>query len=296
MCKGWEGFCDRLQCLSHCITWALHYNRILYVDWRDRIWSHGNGDFYRYFSLVDLPYVTSVDQVPPRLQVFPSFWEGKLARLADEWLHEYKSDLGFNPDQGKYYEPVWVFPGVGFRVYDFDQLPKHLRLTIAAREAIQPLLTAAQQPWPVVHLRGTDRAVPENRWADLRNLAPVAYVVSDDINLARRWLRESPDSVLLSDTLVEGSVAGHKLDEARLLQKGFDKHRMNIRLLADFVILGRAKQAYALNEQSVFFSMARLFGACGGFERLFQAAPEASVLSSCYPGYNFEYRALQPIV
>ena len=50
---------------------------------------------------------------------------------------------------------------------------------------------------------------------------------------------------------------------------------MNIRLLADFLILAAAPQAYALNEDSVFFSMARLFGACGGVAAVLQPAPAA---------------------
>ena len=280
--KGWEGFCDRLQCLSHCITWALRYNRILYVDWEDRIWSHGEGGFYRYFELVDLPHVTSVDEIPPNHEVYPPFWTRGLGLPADEWVHKLKDELVFDPQDGRHYEPVWVHPGVGFRAYDFGQLPQHLRLKPEVAAELRGLLEKVPTHLPVVHLRGTDRPMSEDRWRFVRESAPVACIISDDAVLVRRWLDESPESVVLSDTLVEGQAAGHKLDPQTLGKMGFDKHRMNLRLLADFVLLAAARDAYALNEQSVFFSMARLFGACGGVPALF--APGPSPLPVFTPG------------
>jgi predicted SAM-dependent methyltransferase len=271
--KGWEGFSDRLQCLSHCVTWALRYNRVLHVDWEDRIWSHGNGGFHRYFDLVDLPYVSSVAQIPAGLDVFPSFWQRGMGLPADEWIYKLKDELIFDPQEGRHYESVWVHPGIGFRAYDFAQLPLHLRLSAAAATEIKPLLAVAPSNLPVVHLRGTDRPLSEERWAVLRQIAPVACVVSDDQSLVRRWLQESPESVVLSDTLVESQGGGHKLDPKSLGKVGLDKHRMNIRLLTDFIVLAGAKEAHALNEQSIFFSMARMFGACGGVPALFESVP-----------------------
>lgn len=280
--KGWEGFCDRLQCLSHCVTWALRYNRILYVDWEDRIWSHGEGGFYRYFDLVDLPHVTSADQIPSDLEVFPPFWTRGLGLPAGEWVHKLKDELVFDPQEGRHYEPVWVHPGVGFRAFDFEQLPKHLRLKPDVADELKALLANVPTAMPVVHLRGTDRAVSEDRWQAVRAAAPVACIISDDAALVDRWLQESPGSMALSDTLVTGSAAGHKLDPQTLRTLGLDKHRMNIRLLADFIVLASAKEAHGLNEDSVFFKMARFFGACNGVSALF--SPGLSPLPLCTPG------------
>jgi hypothetical protein len=252
---------------------ALRYNRILYVDWEDRIWSHGDGSFYRYFNLVDLPYLTTAEQIPRGLEVFPPFWTRGLGLPADEWIHKLKNQLVFDPQEGKHFEPVWVHPGVGFRAYDFGQLPKHLRLTAETTVQIKPMLEKVPKDLPVVHLRGTDRPMSEEQWEAVRQAAPTACVISDDAALARRWLNESPNSVLLSDTLVEGNVASHKTDAKSLQRYGLSKHQMNIRLLADFMILAVAKEAHTLIEQSVFFKMARLFGACGGVEALLQESP-----------------------
>jgi predicted SAM-dependent methyltransferase len=289
--KGWEGFCDRLQCLSHSINLALHYNRILYVDWEDRIWSHDGSGFYRYFDLVDLPYVTSSDQIPGHLKVFPPFWRRGLSFTPDEWLHKLKDELVFDPQIGKHFEPVWVHPGVGFRAYDFGQLITHIRFTAETAAEVNALVDKAPDNLPLVHLRGTDRAVSEERWAALMAEVPIACVISDDALLARRWCEESPDSVLLTDTLVEGTKAGHKLGTQELEQLGVSKHQMNIRLLSDFVVLALAKEAHALNEESLFFKMARLFGACKGVPALFKAAPSVVSMPTCYSGYSFENRS-----
>ena len=289
--KGWEGFGDRLQCLSYSIHNALRYNRILFVDWQDRIWNHDESGFYRYFDLVDLPYVTSSEKIPANLEVFPPFWLRGLGLPADEWIHKLKDELVFDPLEGKHFEPVWVHPGVGFRAYDFVQLVSHLRFTSDTAAEVRALLVNHSDDLPVVHLRGTDRAVSEERWFALRESAPVACVLTDDAVLARRWLDESPGSILLTDTLVEGTAAGHKLAPPVLEQLGMTKHRMNIRLLVDFVLLASAREAHALNEESVFFSMARLFGACGGVPALFQTAPPAVTMCTCYNDYTFEYRS-----
>jgi hypothetical protein len=289
--KGWEGFCDRLQCLSHAVNWALRYNRILFVDWTDRIWSHDGRDFYSYFDLVDLPYVTSAMQIPPELTVHPPFWRRGLGLPADEWVHKLKPELALDPTTGRHFEPVWVHTGIGLRSYDFGELPKHLRLTPQVASEVAALLENMPEDMPVVHLRGTDREVSEERWQELRAAVPVACVISDDAALVRRWREESPESIIASDTLVEGKAAGHKLNAQALGEVGLEKHRMNIRLLADFVLLARAKEAHGLNEKSVFFSMARLFGACKGVESLFQQAAAAQTLPAYTPGYSFLNRS-----
>ena len=280
--KGWEGFADRFQCLSHCVNLALKHERVLFVDWDDRIWSHGEGGFSRYFDLVDLCYVTTAEAIPRTMPVFPPFWTRGFGLPADEWIHKVKDEVCFDLQQLAPSEPVWVHPGVGFRAFDFHQLPLHLRLSAEAVREITPLLNRVVGGLPVVHLRGTDRPMSEARWAAVRQAAPVACVISDDLALVSRWIAESPQSVLLSDTLVEEKSAGHKLDGPALARYGLSKHAMNIRLLADFLILAKATEAHALNEESLFFSLARLFGACGGVEKLMLPAPDAFHIQGAY--------------
>jgi hypothetical protein len=100
---------------------------------------------------------------------------------------------------------------------------------------------------PLVHLRGTDREFKEYHWEALREKAPVAAVISDDATLVERWMNESPDSKLLSKP-VKGYT--HKMLTS--------KHKSNIALLTDFIALAQAPEAYALNQESLFFKMARI--------------------------------------
>lgn len=275
--KGWEGFCDRLQMLSYGINIALRFNRTLYVDWRDRIWTHDDSDFYRYFKLVGIPHLTSTDIIPKDASVYPVFWKRGFDMPADEWMYEVRSWVEFDPLEasrtlGTHFEDVWVVPGLGSRSYDFTELAKHLRLTEETVQQVAPFLPETPTTLPVVHLRGTDRAVPEGAWDRLRQAAPVALVLSDDKALADRWMAESPESLLSSGSRVAGSVAGHKLSAAELQKHGLTKHEMNIQLIADFLLLASAAEAYALNEESLFFKMARLFSGVGGAAKIVRAA------------------------
>ena len=294
--KGWEGFADRLQTLSYGISISLFHNRILCVDWSDQIWTHDDKSFYTYFDLVDIPYVTSVHDIPSHLRTFPAFWTGGLGLRVDEWIHRLKDQLTLNVAEWTNDDPIWVFPGVSHRRWDFGQMTRILRLSATAATEIAPLMAAAPVELPVIHLRGTDRPVPEGQWEKLRQTAPVACVISDDKKLVTRWMEESPESVLVSDTLVEGTSAGHKRDVKSLEAAGLTKHRMNIRLLADFLILARAKERLALNPNSVFFKMARLFGDCGGMNTIFQTAPAAHTLQTCWEGYTFQFRPTAGVI
>ena len=297
--KGWEGFCDRLQCASHCIDIALHYNRILCIDWTDRIWTHDDRNFYSYFDLVGIPYVTSVGQVPLQLETYPALWQGDLGRLADEWLYDRKAEIAFDATERNHHQPIWVYPGIGHRYYDFVRLHNQMRFRPEIAAEIKCLIEDVPTGLPVVHLRGTDRAIPEGRWDELRRAAPVAVVVSDDSALVARWRAESPDSIVVSDVLAPNiasngaGIGTHKTDPLTLKNQGLDKHQLNLRLLADFIIMARAPQAHAINSDSLFFSMARFFGQCGGASQIFVPAGKAEKFSTYLKGFHYFYRQPQ---
>lgn len=244
--KGWEGFGDRLQCLSHMVNAALRYNRTLYVDWTDTIWGTG---FYRYFHLVDLPHVQTDREVPHKT-AYPPFWKNKIMLPANGWVYDMKDELAFDPTKGLHYEDVWVHCGIGYREYDFCTLQKHLRINRDVATVISARLVDFDLP--VVHLRGTDRAVADEKWAELRTKVPIAWVVSDDAALTARWLQESPESKVFSKA--RAGITHYTTD--------VDKHEMNLEVLTDFFALAYANEAHPLNEDSLFFSMARLLGIC----------------------------------
>ena len=171
---------------------------------------------------------------------------------ANAWVYNIKNELEFEPLKNLHYEDVWVHSGIGYREYDFNQLPKHLRLNDDIAQEIKARLIDFDLP--VVHLRGTDREVSESKWAELRSAAPIAWVISDDKALIDRWMAESPDSKVFSN-----AKAG-----VNHLTEDTNKHEMILQLLTDFFAIASADTAYALSDDSLFFSMARLLGRIGG--------------------------------
>jgi len=233
------------------------FSRTLYVDWTDTIWG---ADFYKYFYLVGVPFCTA-DSAIAYKTIYPNFWDNKLMLPANNWVYDIKDQLLFDPVKELHYEDVWVHSGIGYRAYDFEQLVATLRLQESVAEYIRDKLPTTDLP--IVHLRGTDRNVSEESWAALRKKAPIALVLSDDFSLVQRWLSESPLSQAFSTPC----------DGVTHFSKNVDKHHMNLAVLTDFFVLAAAQNAYALNSESLFFNMARLFGKCGG----------ASILTNQFP-------------
>ena len=232
--KGWEGFADRLQCLSYAVTTSLRYNRILYVDWNDDIWGMG---FYRYFRFDNLDYITDHTVIPKNATVTPGFWKHKLMLPNNVWVYDEKDRLQFDPITTTEFTDVWVQSGIGYRMYNMPLLCKHLRLNV---DIIDSVYSDPYVDMPVVHLRGTDRTFSEQDYLRLLSVAPVAHVVSDDKQLIDRWLSDSPDSNIISDP--SANVNHFSTD--------VDKHDMNIKLLREFFIIASAKAAYTLNNNS----------------------------------------------
>ena len=253
VCKGWEGFSDRLQCLSYAVTTSLRYNRILYVDWTDDIW--GNS-FYDYFYFEDLEYIDDYRKIPKQATVHPQFWQHKLMLPANSWIYDMKDKLVFDPKTCNNFSDVWVQPGIGFREYNMPLLTKHLRIR---PDIVDQIYTEPITDLPVVHLRGTDRSFTDEDWARLRELAPIAYVLSDDIKLVDRWKLESPDSIVISKPQVDVTH----------FSTNVDKHQYNLDLLREFYILASASEAHALNVNSLYFKMSRIIGTCPHYKAMF---------------------------
>ena len=240
--KGWEGFGDRLQCLSYCIDIAIKHNRELSVDWTDSIWKEG---FYRYFEIEGLP------NSKPKGDCYPEFWDGFLKKAGGEWLYNVKDAINFELKDANGEKAIWVHPCIGGRAWNFYTLAK--RLKIVCMPELKHMIK--QDCKKVVHLRGTDREPDYDKFKELATAHPDAAVVSDDLMLANLWLAINPAAEILTDTLLDTKLAGHKRTDT-------DKHQMNLRLIADFITLAFATEAYALNEESEFFKMARLYGSC----------------------------------
>lgn len=236
--KGYEGLADRLQSLSYCIDLAIKHNRDLYVDWNDSHWVEG---FYKYFK------IRGFTQTKPRGSCYPEFWNDALGKPAGNWCYQAKDLIDFNLDNAVGDEQVWVHPSIGFRKWNFN--------TLADRLEIVADVGNIEKVKKIVHLRGTDRPADMNRLKSLAKEHPDAVVVSDDAKLVFEWMSINPDVRVITQNLFTGTQGGHTL-------KAKNKHELNLEAIRDFMIIANAQEAYGLNEESLFFKMARVYGAC----------------------------------
>ena len=75
--KGWQGFADRLQLLSHLLAYCKKNNATICVDWRDKIWGQEKEDLADYFDIMDIPTISIqevVEKAKAGASVFPSTW------------------------------------------------------------------------------------------------------------------------------------------------------------------------------------------------------------------------------
>lgn len=238
--KGWEGFADRLQCLSYCIDLAVKYNRHLYVDWNDAMWQTG---FYGYFDIL------GVKKCEIKGAAYPEFWTQALEKPNDDWIYRIKDYVEFNIEYADGDTPVWVHSGTGTRTWNMATLAK--RLQIKCSDQLPEIKIFPR----VVHLRGTDRTPDFEKLKQMATQYPDAAVLSDDARCVQEWLEINPKAQVLTDTLSKDGKGMHQtgLD-------GWTRHELNLRVIADFLTLAFAKEAHALNEESLFFQMARIYG------------------------------------
>jgi hypothetical protein len=190
--KGWEGFADRLQVLSHCMEYCKKTGATLCVDWRDYMWSHDpKYDFNYYFEIVGIQTITieeAIDHIhslgpsvpgpsgtpsdPPsettsssdpkkEAKIFPPVWTpATLAQEPCELFHfpEYENTVEIRVAQLYSQYDVIVHNGKGNRTYHSSNLLTNLRFKIDVCDHIKPRLSSLfQTPYSAIHLRGTDR-------------------------------------------------------------------------------------------------------------------------------------------
>lgn len=276
--KGWLGFGDRLESLKMGVKYALDNNLKIYVDWTDSIWSHGNESFYTYFKLINIPQISSLDEIPEDATVHPAFWKDNLKRPFDKELSERSKEL--NLDIGtmskKYNADVIVLSNCGQRSLYYDN-----KFFSNVFRVIDPrILTKVEQrnrqyslPGMIgIHIRGTDKFKNNVRRTTGVQYAAVnavmegalngkpMIVVSDDKESMKIWKNYFPQSVLLSElSLQQSSMKGnHNLSKEEL---NVTKDELNVDLLVDFFTLALCSRIVVTNKDSRFSQEAtRLHG------------------------------------
>lgn len=234
---GFQGLGDRLQCLSYCMAFATKHNRILKINWEDRVW---NDDFHNYFDIVGLPYTRDkIDFANKSVQ--PAIWKVLGDIPPDDWIWDLKTDK-----IDDYTADVVVHGGVGFRIYNMWYICQHLRI----KKPIIDMINT--DPLPVVHLRGTDRYYQSKPLEEIFEKSGPARVLSDDIRLVEKWMKLSPDSVVLTSGRADLRPFHYVLENV---------YERNCRAIADFMTLALAEEAHSNNDQgdspSLYYIMAR---------------------------------------
>jgi hypothetical protein len=266
--KGWLGFGDRLQCLKMCIKFALDNNRAIYVDWSDSIWSHGSETFYTYFDLVNISTVKSISEIPEDLEVFPSFWKGKLNMpITKELLTEIDkiriNDTGYLTADT--YPDVLVYSCIGWRyVYNdcafFANVFRVIDTTILQK--VRQRQSAHQLSKKIgIHLRGTDRASNINKYSRMCGLnirmmsagmmsGAQFIAVSDDPEYCRVWKAKYSQFPLFTEVGNLGGNEGvHNKSKDTIT---ISKHALNVDSLVDFFTLASCSYVISTSKDSRF--------------------------------------------
>lgn len=266
--KAWLGFGDRLESLKMAVAFAQQHKLEIYVDWSDEMWSHGNENFYTYFSL-NIPSLKSIDDIPEDASVYPEYWQGKLKDKLTKELVDKSKELNLNIGllNRDFGADVVVFSSIGQRTLypDSTFFAKVFRV-VDPRILIKIRNRDLRNTWGI-HIRGTDRLRPNKRILSVQSLVslvvthgalngPKMIVVSDDKENAEIWKRFFPQSILVSDlSLQQNSLAGnHNLSKDSLKAS---KDEMNVDMLVDFFTLASCDPIFTTCKDSRFAHEAR---------------------------------------
>lgn len=232
---GWEGFGDRLQCLSYCIALALSRNRVLVVNWSDRYFG---GPFDDYFDLVGIPFAS---KQPPG-ETHPSIFKHLSNQPADDWVYDLDA---YRIDDSQSF--VTVHCGAGFRSYNTRLLELHLRFNDQTKLEIIDEMSRLRSisQLPIVHLRGTDRPWKHEDICNLAEKYGDVAILGDDQRAIDAYCAQT-NSV---------SLSAARSDNKPIHKSGSSRER-NIRMLADFCLIHEYGVG-CLNEASLFYRMAK---------------------------------------
>ena len=277
--RAFEGWCDRLQVLSHCFQYCVEFNTALCVDWSDYIWA-GNRefDFHDCFEVVGGIKVVKKDWVcvltkHGKLKITPPCWDAQ--KIWDPLTTEtYSKDYECLTEKYEKIEgDVLVSNGKGNRKWDGRAIAKHLRFKPKLLNAIKERLKDFDPNSCVVHLRGTDRPDSEGNYMEraineVKDKTYQIYVITDQWDLWEKFRQGvphaklvNPDTVIMKITPPE-KMGSHQLTPPELKKLGITKWQYMVDLLTDWVALVTAKQACGRYE-STFFLMARVMNKIG---------------------------------
>lgn len=270
--KAWEGWGDRLQVLSHLLSYCRKHDARLCVDWRDKMWGHGKLDWKDFFWLdgVKTATIEEVEKIQGAIIKPDGLTMEMVMRPYTEWEQrdEFIAEI-MRESREKGAGDIIVTNGSGWRKYDGYYIARHLRMTDKTTLGIIDRLKHMKLPATVVHLRGTDRYDDGNLKEWLKKYEALmphqkerVYHATDDSALAAKWVKKVPHSKPLNPLSTALKLPSsrnrglHQLNEEALNYYGISKYDLIIDGLAEFMGMAFASDAIGL-EKSTFFTMAR---------------------------------------
>jgi hypothetical protein len=293
--KGWEGFADRLQALSHCINYCIKYKAAICIDWRDYMWGQGKEDFSDYFEIVGIPVVPLsivLSRVTAGASINPPAYTYELLREPPSQVIHFpefssKIDNSCPKQEGN----IIVHNSKGTRMWHLSNLIQNIRVTPSIRPQIIQQLSGLQIPYTSIHLRGTDRKTETTIayvTTNYENLPPHAkvrsYVISDMRILAKEWIEKNPESKYVNENapvlkIAPGTQGTHMLAPEVLEYYGITKRELNLNTITDFLVIAFASWGVG-HAESVFTKLASFLrqGGTIGMGKWLDWSPERAPL------------------
>jgi hypothetical protein len=275
--KGWLGFGDRLETLKMCVKFALDNNVQLYIDWSDSMWSHGSESFDSYFKLIDVPQLSSLDEIPADASCFPECWNNRLKEpFSVKFFNENPSCNipQLNPNFMKLPVDVVVVTGIGKRATYIDSsfFAKVFRVT---HPTIIEEVKKRQRDYNLksclgIHIRGSDRLNKKGREMPIQWMAIHAAMegglsgkpmiaVSDDQNSFEIWKRFFPQTKLMSGLSMQ-ATATKGIHNAGKDELKTTKDALNIDCIIDLFTLASCERIRTTYKDSRFYAEAFRLG------------------------------------
>jgi hypothetical protein len=282
--KGWEGFADRLQVLSHCLHYCKLHNAAICIDWRDYMWGQESLDFSDYFEIINVPVVTLsdvIERVKQGAVISPPAWTLEtLSVVNNESLRFKEYECEFNNSYDRIDAEIIVTNCKGIRTYHIDNLISNIRLKKNIAEIISSRLQNVEIPYTVIHLRGTDRLAESSLEDSIKPAVELIkvqpphinarmYVISDMKQMVDMWVDYFPQTkklysdyeiYKLPDNLRSGT---HKMTKEVLEFYGLKKHNMNIDTIFDFIVISFSKWCFGNSKESTYTKMGKFIGQSG---------------------------------
>jgi len=271
--KGWLGFGDRLESLKMAVWFAIVKKLQIYVDWTDSTWSHGSESFYRYFRLVNMPVLNSLDDIPADASVYPPYWKDHLKEPMSQELFEKQKELNLNigilNEKININEDVFVYSSIGNRTFFYNSAFFANVFRVIDNRILENLINRQKglelSKTIGIHIRGTDRLRNSTRRDQgIQYMAVNAMmngsfsgkamvVVSDDAGSVEVWKRFYPMTTVFSKlSLSTKAPSKTGIHTAKKEDLPSSKDDMNIELLTDFFTLALCERVLSTCKDSRF--------------------------------------------